>query len=118
MQQKSAGFTKEERRDFGQLLESGFVDTVRRSPLLRRSLPPQSSRNAGQLSDVCGGHSPSCVFCFFFGSSSGTRTRTCSSSPTGPIASTAAPRTSVRISYFLFLISYLIMISNNHRSTL
>lgn len=27
--QKTAGFTKEERRDFGQLLESGFVDTFR-----------------------------------------------------------------------------------------
>ena len=61
-------------------------------------------------------HHRACSVCF--GSSSGTRTRTCSSSPTGPIALTAAPRTSVRLSYFLFLISYLIMISNNHRSTL
>jgi exodeoxyribonuclease-3 len=26
---KSAGFTKEERRDFGQVLDSGFVDTFR-----------------------------------------------------------------------------------------
>jgi len=28
-QKKSAGFTKEERRDFGQVLDSGFVDTVK-----------------------------------------------------------------------------------------
>jgi exonuclease III len=44
MQQKSAGFTKEERRDFGQLLESGFVDTVRRSPLLPAAPFPLNRR--------------------------------------------------------------------------
>jgi exonuclease III len=55
MQQKTAGFTKEERRDFGQLLESGFVDTVRLSPLL----PPQ-------LRPINCGRSPPHVFCVFW----------------------------------------------------